>query len=293
MHLLLFLAAFVSAAFGMLMLAFGGTHFFAPLAANPLVMAAVTWLLGAALLLVLGVIAARIRRLADALDAQRLPALLPTPAPPVSPPSQPDAEALPVAGEPEPAVALHPITEPESVAAPEPVAVPQPVAGPQPASASQPAPAPQPASELQPVPPSQPAPTPPVEPLHVAPADLAGIVPSRAAPSAAPPVEVEPVAPAPVTSWPRVDPSDRIVPADHRAPIPPLAGSAPEVSIGADEVVAPAAAPAAPPSVLKSGVVDGMAYTLYSDGSVEAELPVGIVHFASISEWRAHMQAQA
>jgi hypothetical protein len=42
-------------------------------------------------------------------------------------------------------------------------------------------------------------------------------------------------------------------------------------------------------AVLKSGVVDGMAYTLYVDGSIEAELPQGTVHFASIHELRNHL----
>ncbi len=42
-------------------------------------------------------------------------------------------------------------------------------------------------------------------------------------------------------------------------------------------------------AVLKSGVVDGMAYTLYIDGSIEAELPQGTVRFASIHELRNHL----
>jgi hypothetical protein len=37
-------------------------------------------------------------------------------------------------------------------------------------------------------------------------------------------------------------------------------------------------------------VVDGMAYTLYTDGSIEAELPEGMVRFASIDELRAHLE---
>lgn len=45
-----------------------------------------------------------------------------------------------------------------------------------------------------------------------------------------------------------------------------------------------------PVSILKSGVVDGMAYTLYTDGSIEAQLPQGIVRFASIDELRAHLE---
>jgi hypothetical protein len=43
-------------------------------------------------------------------------------------------------------------------------------------------------------------------------------------------------------------------------------------------------------AVLKSGVVDGMSYTLYVDGSIEAELPQGTLRFASINELRAHLE---
>ena len=43
-------------------------------------------------------------------------------------------------------------------------------------------------------------------------------------------------------------------------------------------------------AVLKSGVVDGMGYTLYVDGSIEAELPQGTLRFASIDELRAHLE---
>jgi hypothetical protein len=42
-------------------------------------------------------------------------------------------------------------------------------------------------------------------------------------------------------------------------------------------------------TVLKSGVVDGMAYSLYSDGSIEAQMPEGMMLFASIDELRAHL----
>ena len=53
--------------------------------------------------------------------------------------------------------------------------------------------------------------------------------------------------------------------------------------------------PAPPPTeepavaILKSGVVDGMAYTLYVDGSIEAELPQGTLRFASINDLRSHL----
>ena len=42
-------------------------------------------------------------------------------------------------------------------------------------------------------------------------------------------------------------------------------------------------------TVVKSGVVDTMAYSLYSDGSIEAQLPEGTVRFESIEELRAHL----
>jgi hypothetical protein len=42
-------------------------------------------------------------------------------------------------------------------------------------------------------------------------------------------------------------------------------------------------------TVLKSGMVDGMAYSLYSDGSIEAQMPEGLMRFASIDELRAHL----
>jgi hypothetical protein len=45
-----------------------------------------------------------------------------------------------------------------------------------------------------------------------------------------------------------------------------------------------------PPAILKSGVVDGMAYTLYADGSIEAQLPQGTVRFGSIAELRSHIE---
>jgi hypothetical protein len=53
------------------------------------------------------------------------------------------------------------------------------------------------------------------------------------------------------------------------------------------EPPAPAAQPAV--TVLKSGIVDGMAYSLYSDGSIEAQMPEGMMRFASIDELRSHL----
>ena len=45
-----------------------------------------------------------------------------------------------------------------------------------------------------------------------------------------------------------------------------------------------------PVSVLKSGVIDEMAYTLFTDGSIEAQMPDGTMRFASIEELRRHLE---
>jgi hypothetical protein len=45
-----------------------------------------------------------------------------------------------------------------------------------------------------------------------------------------------------------------------------------------------------PVAILKSGVIDGMAYTLYTDGSIEAQLPKGMMRFASIDELRQYLE---
>ncbi len=40
---------------------------------------------------------------------------------------------------------------------------------------------------------------------------------------------------------------------------------------------------------MRSGIIGGMAYTLYSDGSIEAELPMGTVRFNSLAELQEHV----
>jgi hypothetical protein len=53
----------------------------------------------------------------------------------------------------------------------------------------------------------------------------------------------------------------------------------------------PAAAPNGTPAstVYRSGVIDGMAYTLFMDGSIQAELPQGTVKFASVDELQKYL----
>ena len=71
-------------------------------------------------------------------------------------------------------------------------------------------------------------------------------------------------------------------PPDKAAPAP----TAPDIAS------APASRAAQDVKIFKSGVIDGMAYTLYTDGSIEAELAQGTVKFSSIDELRAYLTAR-
>jgi hypothetical protein len=59
-----------------------------------------------------------------------------------------------------------------------------------------------------------------------------------------------------------------------------------------DAVAVPADRPSAV-TILKSGVIEGMAYTLYSDGSIEAQLPQGTLRFGSIAALRDHIESKS
>ena len=74
-----------------------------------------------------------------------------------------------------------------------------------------------------------------------------------------------------------------------------MVGSAVSTGAPGHDRTQPAAGNEAKPpvTVLKSGVVDGMAYSLYSDGSIEAQLPEGMMRFASIDELRAHLDQRS
>ena len=97
-----------------------------------------------------------------------------------------------------------------------------------------------------------------------------------------PPVETDEPQPASFeNTWPKAERAKEISPQWRSSRMPPTLAEAngglarPE---DRPEVI-----------VLKSGVVDGMAYSLYSDGSIEAEMPEGMMRFASIDELRAHL----
>jgi hypothetical protein len=110
-------------------------------------------------------------------------------------------------------------------------------------------------------------------------------------PAAPPPLETGEVPPANFEdAWPRPDRA-------RGAEVPPQRRSNRLQPAPADSNATAPAERAAPPraeeppavTVLKSGVVDGMAYSLFSDGSIEAQMPEGMMRFASIDELRAHL----
>jgi hypothetical protein len=114
----------------------------------------------------------------------------------------------------------------------------------------------------------------------------------EAAPAAAPAVDL-----APLTRMPE-EPRPAPVPAPPLAPAPVAAPVATVKPAPAPPRPAPAVKPAAKPApangsaeatIYKSGVIDGMAYTLFMDGSIEAELPQGRVKFASVEDLQKHI----
>jgi hypothetical protein len=84
-------------------------------------------------------------------------------------------------------------------------------------------------------------------------------------------------------------------PVEPMRPVEPIRSAEPRP---APPPVSPAPPPAAPPpprpeprpAVLKSGVIDEMAYTLFADGSIEANMPDGTMRFGSIEELRQHLE---
>jgi hypothetical protein len=84
--------------------------------------------------------------------------------------------------------------------------------------------------------------------------------------------------------WPVVPRASSLAPAAQVEAVSPLVEDEP---LPARQRAEPAVAV----SVLKSGVVEGMAYTLYSDGSIEAQLPQGTMRFISIAALRQHIDS--
>ena len=92
-------------------------------------------------------------------------------------------------------------------------------------------------------------------------------------------------------AWPKPERSRPADVAPPRRPVRTPPGVEPGPATAGDDRYPPAVRTEDPTqvTVLKSGVVDGMAYSLYSDGSIEAQMPEGMMRFASIDELRAHL----
>ncbi len=89
--------------------------------------------------------------------------------------------------------------------------------------------------------------------------------------------------------WTQTEPSRAepdFTPASEAAPRPARPASSPRYQ-------PPRRSEAASVTVVKSGVVDSMAYSLYSDGSIEAQMPEGMVRFESIEALRAHLEQRS
>jgi hypothetical protein len=95
---------------------------------------------------------------------------------------------------------------------------------------------------------------------------------------------------------------DAVRPSEYRKPAPeggleqqadaPLSGAT-----GAGDVKSPPLSPEAagsaairPVRILKSGMINDVAYTLFSDGSIETQTPAGALRFGSIDEFRRHLE---
>jgi hypothetical protein len=95
---------------------------------------------------------------------------------------------------------------------------------------------------------------------------------------------------------------DTIRPSDHRnagteeplqrTEAPPTAGTDPGEEKSPASSPTEAAAPDAvrPVRILKSGMINEVTYTLFSDGTIETQTPRGTRHFGSIDEFRRHLE---
>jgi hypothetical protein len=109
---------------------------------------------------------------------------------------------------------------------------------------------------------------PPVRPLEPSPAPVVQSIPAPALP---PPQEARPE--------PRAEPRP-----EPRPELRPEPRAEPRQEPRSEQRPAPR-----PLSILKSGVIDEMAYTLFTDGSIEAQMPDGTMRFSSIEELRRHL----
>jgi hypothetical protein len=273
MHLVLLFMGALSGVVGMLMLAYGSANYAAAIG-QTLIVSGTTALAAGLIVVGLAAVVSRIRRLADALDRQPLPRIA--------------GERFDVGRfEPKESAPLAPILASTSV----PQGKPQPGAADEPQSAGIELP-----DTHQGIDAGAPAHSPSPVGEAVATEPVASEVPANGRRNLKPRHEegpavagrdTEPSDPRPAAPDQPDAISRETRPRQYQPLVPPVRPSTPASAAPAEP-----SAPQAPPIILKSGVLDGMAYTLYSDGSIEAELPQGTKRFASIPELRAHIFEQ-
>lgn len=74
-----------------------------------------------------------------------------------------------------------------------------------------------------------------------------------------------------------------------RVPDPPVAPPVPPPPVRPPPPKPVAAPNGQANTVYRSGVIDGMAYTLFMDGSIQAELPQGMVKFTSVDDLQKYL----
>ncbi|TCK31261.1 hypothetical protein EV667_1368 [Ancylobacter aquaticus] len=201
----------------------------------------------------------------------------------------------PRAGEPPSAGAA--VFEPERTFAPEPEFANEREFEPEPAFAPEPMFEPEPEPEFEPLPPFR-SPLAEAARLEGKRAEPVRAEPPRpdlprreppgfARPAAGASLPVERPAPTPVVVAPADEEARQPHPRDEFTDEP---DTAPPAFLRETDLVTEEPSPEEPSiTVLKSGTIGGMSYTLYSDGSIEADLPDGMLRFASLQELRSHV----
>jgi hypothetical protein len=168
---------------------------------------------------------------------------------------------------------------------------------PEPEEARVAAPSRAPAIEPAFAPEAEPRIEPTIEPVAEPPPREAAAAPVPAAAEPPPPEPAD--EPAPLAPKPEPEKTfDDVWSGGRERPARAAEATVASVGVAVVEAVRPERAPEPalpepePVRIFKSGVIDGMAYTLYTDGSIEAELPQGTVKFASIDELRAYLTAR-
>ena len=295
MHLILVLVGAVLAFAGALLVLYAVPVIDA--AAAALFTSGIFAIVGALILFGLAMVARGIDRIAERLEVQPLSA---PSVPPVATVTRDEITPRPLRVE--PTTASAPPPEPAARAAPKgPSVLSSWLNRASPAAGKRPPPIPQVASEPPAVqvdiaPPARipdkfPDEPPPPPPPLIAPAPVEPAITAPPIAAPPPPPPPPPLAAAPAPAAPIIPRAVAPAPPPPAPPVPP-APMIPRAVTPAPRPVLPPAPASAATTVYKSGVIDGMAYTLFMDGAIEAELPQGRVRFATVDELQKYLASR-